>query len=71
MQSVAKPPLYDRLGDVYSIAVVDDFIDRIMVDPKLNANPLAHVDSADGKIASAKNPRKWLGGIARCAGDHS
>ena len=41
MQSVEKPPLYDRLGGVYSIAtVVDDFIDRIMVDPRLNANPL-------------------------------
>ena len=35
------PSLYERLGGVYSIAtVVDDFIDRIMVDPRLNANPL-------------------------------
>ena len=40
MQSAEKPSLYDRLGGVYSIAtVVDDFIDRIMVDPRLNANP--------------------------------
>lgn len=32
--------LYDRLGGIYSIAtVVDDFIDRIMVDDRLNANP--------------------------------
>ena len=32
--------LYERLGGMYSIAVVvDDFIDRIMVDPRLNANP--------------------------------
>jgi hemoglobin len=32
--------LNDRLGGVYSIAVVvDDFIDRIMVNPWLNANP--------------------------------
>lgn len=32
--------LYKRLGGVYSIAVVvDDFIDRIMVDSRLNANP--------------------------------
>ena len=32
--------LYDRLGGVYSIAaVVDDFIDRIMDNPVLNANP--------------------------------
>jgi hypothetical protein len=35
-----KPSLYDRLGGVYSIAtVIDDFIDRIMVDPRLIANP--------------------------------
>jgi hemoglobin len=30
------PALYERLGGVYPIAtVVDDFIDRIMVDPRL------------------------------------
>ncbi len=38
-----KPSLYERLGGVYSIAtVVDDFIDRIMVDARLNANPLVN-----------------------------
>ena len=38
-----KPSLYDRLGGVYSIAtVVDDLIDRVMADPRLNANPLVH-----------------------------
>ncbi len=32
--------LYERLGGVFAIAtVVDDFIDRIMADPILNANP--------------------------------
>jgi hemoglobin len=37
---VQKPSLYERLGGVYAIAtVVDEFIDRIMVDPRLNANP--------------------------------
>jgi hemoglobin len=37
--------LYERLGGVYSIAtVVDHFIDRIMIDPRLNTNP--HVDAA-------------------------
>ena len=41
MHSAEKPSLYDRLGGVYSIAtVVDDLIDRLMVDPRLNANPL-------------------------------
>ena len=34
-----KPSLYERLGGVYSIAtVVDDLIDRVMVDARLNAN---------------------------------
>jgi hemoglobin len=43
MDSVEKPSLYDRLGGVYSIAtVVDDFIDRIMQDARLNANPLVN-----------------------------
>ena len=36
----ASLSLYDRLGGVYNIAtVVDDFIDRIMVDPRLNKIP--------------------------------
>jgi hemoglobin len=40
MQDQAKPTLYDRLGGVYNIAtVVDDLIDRLMTDPRLNANP--------------------------------
>lgn len=43
MPPVEKPSLYDRLGGVYSIAtVVDDFIDRIMSDTRLNANPLVN-----------------------------
>jgi hemoglobin len=52
MQSAEKPSLYDRLGGVYSIAtVVDDFIDRIMVDPRLNSNPL--VDEAHHRVPPA------------------
>src|SRR5262245_20218881 len=52
VQSMEKPSLYDRLGGVYSIAtVVDDFIDRIMVDPRLNANPL--VDEAHHRVPPA------------------
>ena len=40
MTPQSLPSLYDWLGGVYSIAtVVDDFIDRIMIDPRLNANP--------------------------------
>jgi hemoglobin len=44
--------LYERLGGVYAIAtVVDDFIDRIMANPKLNANP--KVDEAHHKVPPA------------------
>ena len=47
-----KPSLYERLGGGYSIAtVIDDFIDRFMVDPKLNAN--SAVDEAHHKVAKA------------------
>ena len=36
----AAPSLYDRLGGVYAIAaVVDDFIERLLVNKTLNANP--------------------------------
>ncbi len=44
--------LYERLGGVYAIAaVVDDFVDRIMGDPRLNANP--KVNEAHHKVAPA------------------
>ncbi len=44
--------LFERLGGVYSIAaVVDDFVDRIMVDPRLNANP--KVDEAHHRVSKA------------------
>ena len=47
-----KPTLYDRLGGVYSIAaVVDDFIDRVMHNPVLNANPA--VDEAHHRVSAA------------------
>jgi hemoglobin len=50
MAADATPALYDRLGGVYPIAtVVDDFIDRIMADPRLNANP--KVDQAHHRVA--------------------
>ena len=42
--------LYERLGGAYSIAVVvDDFIDRIMNDSRLNANP--RVDEAHHRVS--------------------
>src|SRR5436309_15692243 len=52
MANESQATLYGRLGGVYSIAtVVDDFIDRIMVDPKLNVNP--RVDEAHHKVPPA------------------
>ena len=47
-----SPSLYERLGGVYSIAtVIDDFIDRIMADPRLNANP--RVNEAHHRVPPA------------------
>ena len=52
MEAAESPSLYDRLGGVYSIAtVVDEFIDRVMTDPRLNANPL--VDEAHHRVLVA------------------
>src|SRR5881392_1382457 len=46
------PTLYERLGGIYPIAtVVDDLIDRVMVDSRLNANP--RVDEAQHRVPPA------------------
>jgi hemoglobin len=50
MQTQHTLSLYERLGGVYAIAVVvDDFIDRIMSDPRLNSNP--RVDEAHHRVS--------------------
>jgi len=52
MATQESPSLYERLGGVYNIAtVVDDFIDRIMIDGRLNANP--RVDDAHHRVPPA------------------
>lgn len=52
MASENQRSLYERLGGVYSIAtVVDDLIDRVMSDARLNANPL--VDEAHHRFPPA------------------
>ena len=52
MATQDSPSLYERLSGVYSIAtVVDDFIGRIMIDPRLNANP--RVDEAHHRVPPA------------------
>jgi hemoglobin len=86
MQAPEAPSLYDRLGGVYNVAtVVDDFIDRIMVDPRLNANP--RVDEAHHRVSppgfkflvtemlcwAAGGPQQYSGrhgGLASAPDDH-
>jgi hemoglobin len=47
-----RPSLYDRLGGIHNIAtVIDDLIDRVMTDPRLNANP--RVDEAHHRVSAA------------------
>jgi hemoglobin len=51
-QQPPQPTLYERLGGIYNIAVVvDDLIDRVMTDPRLNVNPA--VDEAHHKVPPA------------------
>jgi len=53
-QQAMTKPLYERLGGVYSIAtVVDDFIERLLVNDVLNANPAI-------KEARARVPKAGL-----------
>ena len=52
MSTRDQASLYDRLGGVYNIAtVIENFIDRIMADPRLNANP--RVDEAHHRVSPA------------------
>jgi hemoglobin len=52
MQPDETPSLYDRLGGVYNVAtVVDDFIDRVMSDDRLNKNPA--VNEAHHRVSPA------------------
>jgi hemoglobin len=51
-QQQGQSSLYERLGGVYSIAVVvDELVDRVMADPRLNANPA--VDEAHHRVPPA------------------
>ena len=49
---VKQPSLYERLGGTYSIAtVVDDFIERLLVNATLNANPA--INAARARVPKA------------------
>lgn len=53
----SKATLYARLGGIYSIAaVVDDFIDRVIDSPVLNANPAVY----EGHIRISRAGFKYL-----------
>src|SRR5262249_58826960 len=48
----AAKPLFERLGGVYSIAtVVDDFVERLLVNNTLNANPA--INEARARVPKA------------------
>ncbi len=49
---VEQPSLYERLGGAYNIAtVVDDFIERLLVNATLNANPA--INEARARVPKA------------------
>ncbi|MBV8151286.1 MAG: group 1 truncated hemoglobin [Candidatus Eremiobacteraeota bacterium] len=55
MQSDKRPTLYERLGGAYRIAaIVDDFIDRLAADDRLNANPKIKAATHSGSVAGLK-----------------
>jgi hemoglobin len=55
MQNGKGPSLYERLGGSYKIAtLVDDFIDRITADPRLNENPHLRAANQRGSAAGFK-----------------
>lgn len=66
--------LYERLGGVYSIAtVVDDFIERLLVNDTLNANPAikdarAHVPKAGLKFQVTALVCEAIGGPCKYTG---
>jgi len=54
-QEEAGPSLYERLGGVYSIAsVVDDLLERLLVNDILNANPAVNEARVRVPIAGIK-----------------
>lgn len=55
MEAQQKPSLYQRLGGAFKIAILmDDFIDRILSDPRFDANPRLKEASANVSRAGLK-----------------
>lgn len=61
------PSLYERLGGVYAIAtVVDEFIDRLLVNGTLNANPA--IDEARQRVPRAGLKYRVTAMVAQATG---
>jgi len=63
-QPPPQPTLYERLGGAFSIAtVVDDLIDRVMTDARLNANPAGRCPGCNRRVQILPNrPTPQRGG---------
>jgi len=62
-----KPSLYERLGGIYAIAtVVDEFIDRLLVNDTLNANPA--IDEARERVPTPGLKYRVTAFVAQAAG---
>lgn len=62
-----EPSLYQRLGGVYAIAtVVDEFIDRLLVNDTLNANPA--IDAARQRVPPAGLKHRVTAFVAQATG---
>lgn len=60
-QQPPTPTLYDRLGGVYPIAsVVDEFINRLLVNDVLNANPAIAAARQRPRLPDWPGPRGKL-----------
>lgn len=52
MEGQQQPSLYQRLGGSFKIAILmDDFIDRILTDPRFDSNP--HLKEANASVSKA------------------
>jgi len=74
VDSAKEKSLYDRLGGVYTIAaLVDDFIDRVVADDILNANPAvkearSHLTKAGFKYRLTEQVCMVTGGPCKYSG---
>lgn len=62
-----EPSLYQRMGGIYAIAtVVDEFIDRLLTNDTLNANPA--IDAARKRVPAAGLKHRVTAFVAQATG---